>query len=114
MLMIISETDKTGAIRLNLHGRFTGEYVAAVESSIPAKGCADREVAVDLTNVTFVDRPAMEFLRAIRSRNIRVKHLPSYVARWIRQEAGNDLNDQNRDTSEIVTTAHTMVSRRSR
>jgi len=43
--------------------------------------------ALDLMNVTFVDRRAMEFLRAAQSRKIRLDNLPSWVKRWIEQEA---------------------------
>ena len=114
MLMIICETDTTGAIRLDLHGRFTSEYVPEIERTLTANGGAERAVALNLANVTFVDRPAMEFLRIIRSQGIKIKHLPSYVARWIKQEASNDLSDENGDTSQMATTMRTIVSRRSR
>jgi hypothetical protein len=41
-------------------------------------------------NVTFADRPVMEFLRAAQSQKIKLENLlPSYVKRWIKQEAGN-------------------------
>jgi hypothetical protein len=39
-------------------------------------------------NVNFVDRPAMEFLRVAQSRKIKLYNLPSWVKRWIQQEAG--------------------------
>jgi hypothetical protein len=31
----------------------------------------------------------MEFLPVVQSRKIKLENLPSYVKRWIQQEAGN-------------------------
>ena len=44
------------------------------------------KVALDLRNVTFVDRAAMEFLSKATSRNVSIENTPSYVKRWIEQE----------------------------
>jgi hypothetical protein len=43
-------------------------------------------VALDLANVTFVDRDAMVFLCSAKARNIAIENCPSYVIRWIQQE----------------------------
>jgi hypothetical protein len=43
-------------------------------------------VALDLSNVTFVDREAMVFLCGAKSRNVAIQNIPSYVIRWIEQE----------------------------
>ena len=44
------------------------------------------ELALDLRNVTFVDRTAMEFLCRAKAKKIRIENTPSYVSRWIEQE----------------------------
>jgi hypothetical protein len=44
------------------------------------------KVALDLSNVTFVDREAMVFLCGAKSRNVSIENIPSYVIRWIEQE----------------------------
>jgi len=89
MLKIVRETQKTGFIRVDLYGRFTGEYVTEVEKALSVNGPTVTKLLLDLSNVTFVDRTAMEFLRAVKSRNIKIENLPSYVARWIKQETSN-------------------------
>jgi hypothetical protein len=38
-----------------------------------------------MSNVTFVDRTAMEFLCGVKAR-ISIENIPSYVMRWIEQE----------------------------
>ena len=75
MLKITQDAEIPGFVRVSLCGRFTSEYVPEVEKA--------------LMDVTFVDRPAMEFLCAAQSRKIKLENLPGYVKRWIQQETGN-------------------------
>jgi anti-anti-sigma regulatory factor len=87
MLKITKQTEKARISTVSLHGHFTGEYVPEVEKALSENGCKDSKLALDLSNVTFVDRPAMEFLRRAKSKKIRIENTPSYVTRWIEQEA---------------------------
>ena len=86
MLKITKETVNPKLIRVSLHGHFTAEYLPEVEKSL-SNGHKESAVVFDLTNVTFVDRKAMEFVRATKSTNIKIENAPSYVKRWIQQEA---------------------------
>lgn len=86
MLKITKEMENTKLIRVNLHGHFTAEYVPEVEKTLLSNGHKVAEVALDLMNVTFVDRAAMEFLRGNKLTNIKIENTPSYVTRWIEQE----------------------------
>ena len=86
MLKITKQTETAGRIRLNLHGHFTGEYVPEVEKAQAEIGHNGNKTVLDLTNVTFVDRAAMEFLSKATSRTVSIENTPSYVARWIDQE----------------------------
>jgi hypothetical protein len=87
VLKITKETESAKLVRVNLHGGFTSEYVREVEKALSENGCQKGRVALDLMNVTFVDREAMEFLRrAISRKKIVIDNIPSYVTRWIEQE----------------------------
>ena len=87
MLKITKQTENTQLTRVSLHGHFTGEYVPEVEKALLENGCKKGKVELDLMNVTFVDREAMEFLRrSISRKQIAIENIPSYVARWIEQE----------------------------
>ena len=87
MLKITKQTESAKLVRLNMHGGFTGEYVPEVDRVLLENGCKKGKVALDLMNVTFVDREAMEFLRrAISGKKIAIENIPSYVTRWIEQE----------------------------
>ena len=89
MLKITRDGEMPEIVRVSLSGHFTSEYVPEVEKALAQKGNKTKKCALDLMNVTFVDRPAMEFLCAAQSRKIKLESLPSYVKRWIQEEAGN-------------------------
>ena len=87
MLKITKQTESAKLVRVNLHGGFTGHYIPEVEKALSENGCKKGKVALDLMNVTFVDRVAMEFLRrALLREKIAIENIPSYVSRWIEQE----------------------------
>ena len=86
MLKITKQTETAGLIRLNLHGAFTGEYVSEVVKALSENDHNGDKVTLDLRNVTFVDRAAMEFLSKATSRYVSIENTPSYVKRWIEQE----------------------------
>ena len=86
MLKITTTRDKDQSIRVQLCGQFTREYVAELEQAIFAGGTPAHGVALDLANVTFVDRDAMGFLCSAKTRKVAIENIPSYVIRWIEQE----------------------------
>jgi anti-anti-sigma regulatory factor len=89
MLMITKET-KNSAVIVSLSGRFTGEYIQEVQKALESIANEPTKFALELTNVTFVDRAGMEFLRHAKSRNANLLNIPSYVIRWIDQESQNE------------------------
>jgi len=86
MLKITKHAESARISRVSLYGHFTGEYVPEVEKALSGNGCKGGKPALDLRNVTFVDRTAMEFLCRAKSKKIRLENTPSYVARWMEQE----------------------------
>ena len=86
MLKITTVRDNPETLRVCLCGQLTGEYVAELEKALSADGSEVGNVALDLSNVTFVDREAMVFLCGAKSRNVSIENIPSYVMRWIEQE----------------------------
>lgn len=86
VLKITTAQENSESLRVNLYGQFTGEYVPDVEKVLSGQGVDKLRVVLDLSNVTFVDRAAMMFLRTAKSKSIVVENAPSYVMRWIEQE----------------------------
>jgi ABC-type transporter Mla MlaB component len=83
VLKITTTHDEKKTLTVHLCGQLTGEYVGELEKALHAEN--SEKVALDLSNVTFVDRQAMVFLCGVRSR-ISIENIPSYVMRWIEQE----------------------------
>ena len=86
MLKITTVREAPDSLRVHLCGQFTGEYVSELEKALSSENPDPVKVALDLMNVTFVDREAMMFLCGARSRNVSIENIPSYVTRWIEQE----------------------------
>ena len=86
MLKITKQAENARISKVILHGHFTREYVPEVEKALSENGCKNGKLALDLRNVTFVDRTAMEFLRRAKAKKVRIENTPSYVTRWIEQE----------------------------
>ena len=86
MLRITTIQEGEKNIKVRLHGQFTGEYIAEVERTLANDSETVRTAALDLANVTFVDREGMIFLCTAICRKISIENIPSYVQRWIEQE----------------------------
>jgi ABC-type transporter Mla MlaB component len=71
---------------VSLCGRFTREYVPEVEKALSSAATRRRKLALDLAQVTLVDRAAIVFLCAARSKNIAIENVPLYVGLWMDQE----------------------------
>ena len=86
MLKITAIRENPKSLRVHLCGQFTGEYVSELQKALETENTEIGKIALDLSNVTFVDREAMVFLCAAKSRNVAIENIPSYVTRWIEQE----------------------------
>ncbi len=85
MLKITTVRENPESLRVGLCGQFTSENVPELEKALSGQTDSGK-VALDLSNVTFVDRAAMVFLCGAKSRNVAIENIPSYVIRWIEQE----------------------------
>ncbi|HEU5239071.1 MAG TPA: STAS domain-containing protein [Pyrinomonadaceae bacterium] len=86
MFKITTHNENPEFITVNLCGRFTREYVPEVEKELSRTNAGQKKLAIDLSEVTFVDRAAMAFLCAARSRKIAIQNAPLYVGLWMEQE----------------------------
>jgi ABC-type transporter Mla MlaB component len=86
VLKITTDRETPKTLRVFLCGKFTAEYVPELEKVLSAESAENSKVALDLANVTFVDREAMVFLCGEKSRGVAIENTPSYVTRWIEQE----------------------------
>ena len=98
MLKITPTRENEKSFRVRLCGQLTKEYLPEVERTLAQEGTESQTVALDLANVTFVDREAMVFLCSAKARNIAIENCPSYVIRWIQQErlCGSSADDSEK------------------
>ena len=83
IVLKITTTQNESQSTVHLCGQLTGEYVPELEKALDPESAP--RIALDMSNVTFVDRKAMEFLCGVKSR-VSIENIPSYVMRWIEQE----------------------------
>jgi hypothetical protein len=84
VLKISPTRESEESFKVRLCGQLTKEYLPELQRLLSGESAASQ--SLDLANVTFVDREAMEFLCSAKARNIAIENCPSYVIRWIQQE----------------------------
>jgi anti-anti-sigma regulatory factor len=86
----ISETD--GSVTLNVEGRIVFEWVTTLEEECLQWLQTKKEVRVDCSGVTFIDRNGVAMLKRIASPNLKLINCPVLIA-----EILNGTDDQHED-----------------
>ena len=89
MLKIISIQENPESLRMELYGEFTGESLPELEKALSGQRTDTRQITLDLSKVSFVDRAGMQYLCGAQSKRLALENLPSYVNRWMEQEGRN-------------------------
>jgi anti-anti-sigma regulatory factor len=72
-------------VTLLLNGKFGEDSLADLERSILEARDTHRRVYIDLSEVTLVDRKAVEYFSEQACHDIKLVNCPIYLRRWIRQ-----------------------------
>jgi ABC-type transporter Mla MlaB component len=73
------------SVVLLLDGKFDKEAIAELNQSIcQAKG-DQQTIYIDLSEVTLVDRKAVQYISGQASEDVRLVNCPNYLRRWIAQ-----------------------------
>ena len=83
MLRIQRSSDR--GIVLSLSGRIEIEDVAELQRLLNLE-TAGQDIALDLQEVTLVDRDAVKFLARCEAKSIRLENCPAYVREWMAAE----------------------------
>ena len=83
--MLKIQRKANGKVILTLIGRIQGEDIDELRRLLELEG-ADSHTALDLKDVTLVDRDAVKFLAACEADSIKLENCPAYVREWIRRE----------------------------
>jgi len=73
------------SITLLLNGKFSEDALPELEQSISEAKDAHQRIYIDLSEVTLVDRKAVEYFSDQASHNIKLVNCPIYLRRWIKQ-----------------------------
>jgi anti-anti-sigma regulatory factor len=83
--MLRIQRTSNGRVVFSLSGRIQTEDIAELQRliSLEAPG---QEIALDLKDVTLIDRDAMKYLARCESESIELENCPAYVREWIAAE----------------------------
>jgi ABC-type transporter Mla MlaB component len=73
------------AITLLLNGRFSEDALPDLEHSIAQARGAHQRIYIDLSEVTLVDRKAVQYFSKQATRDVKLVNCPIYLRRWIGQ-----------------------------
>lgn len=71
------------SVTLQVNGRFDADSLDALEQSIDAARHLDKQIFIDLSEVTLIDRKAVAYLSEKAGIGVRLINCPNYLSRWI-------------------------------
>jgi hypothetical protein len=85
--MLKIQRKANGRVLFTLSGRIEVEDIGELRRLFELEG-AGSQIALDLKDVTLVDRDAVKFLTDCEADDIKLENCPPYVRKWIGQESG--------------------------
>ena len=79
--------DSVGGATLALAGKFSGTSLGELRRAIDRARRSHKRVAIDLSEVTLLDKPSLQFLAAQTRENITLTNCPAYIQPWIYRES---------------------------
>lgn len=73
------------SVTLLLNGKFGEEALPELEHSISEARGSHEQIYIDLSEVTLVDRKAVQYFSDQAGRNVKLVNCPIYLRRWITQ-----------------------------
>jgi hypothetical protein len=98
--MLKIHRSENGGVLFTLSGRIEAEDVSELRRLFELEG-PGRHLAMDLSDVTIVDRDAVKFLARCEKESIRLENCPKYIREWIKRERvgktpGKPVNNHSR------------------
>lgn len=84
MLRIVVAEKPDRAATLELEGRVSGPWVIELQKSCEEALARSPRVALDLSNVSFVDRDGIELFRHLRDRDVTLVNCSPFVTAQLR------------------------------
>jgi hypothetical protein len=74
-----------GQVVFTLSGRMNAQHVDELKALLESEAAASR-IALELGDLTLVDRDAVSFLKSCEADGIELKNCPAYIREWITKE----------------------------
>jgi hypothetical protein len=86
MVKIATQLDPAGPVTLTLAGKCNGGSLGELRRAIDKARRLQKQIVIDLGEVTLVDRPSLQFLAAQARDDIKLINCPEYIVPWISRE----------------------------
>jgi anti-anti-sigma regulatory factor len=86
MLTIDIKLDN-GDATLSLAGKFSGTSLGELRRAIERARRSHKRVVIDLSEVTLLDKPSLQFLAAQAREDVTLTNCPEYIQPWIYRES---------------------------
>ena len=73
------------SVTLLLNGKFSEDALAELDQSISEARDAHQRIYIDLSEVTLVDRKAVQYFTEQAGQDLKLVNCPIYLRRWITQ-----------------------------
>jgi ABC-type transporter Mla MlaB component len=73
------------SVTLLLNGKFSEDALAELDQSISEARGANQRIYIDLSEVTLVDRKAVQYFTEQAGQDLTLVNCPIYLRRWITQ-----------------------------
>ena len=83
--IVSADNDAEASVTLILNGKLSEDAIPQLEHSIGEARESHRRVYIDLSEVTLVDRKAVQYISEQAADDVRVVNCPVYLRRWISQ-----------------------------
>ncbi len=87
MLKFAKQIDPSGAVTLALAGKCSGGSLGELRRAIDKAKRMQKQIVIDMSEVTLVDRPSLQFLAAQMRDDVKLINCPEYIEPWISRES---------------------------
>jgi hypothetical protein len=85
---IAARHEPGGPVTLVIAGKCNGGCLGELRRAIEKARRMQRQIIIDMSEVTLVDRPSLQFLAAQSRDHVTLINCPAYIEPWIAREEG--------------------------
>jgi len=87
MVKFGKQLDPAGPVMLTLAGKCSGGALGELRRAIDKAKRMQKQIIIDMSEVTLVDRPSLQFLAAQARDDVKLINCPEYIEPWISRES---------------------------